>query len=53
MKDICLINYAVKGIKTLDEWAELAFYKKTISKDFSIKGYNIKGVYGTNGAGKS
>lgn len=53
MRDFYLINYAVKGIKTLDEWAKLSFYKKTISKDFNIEGYNIKGIYGTNGAGKS
>ena len=53
MRDIYLINYAVKGIKTLDEWAELSFYKKTISKNFNIRKYNIKGIYGSNGAGKS
>lgn len=53
MKDIYLISYAVKGIKNLDDWAELSFYKKTITKGFDIKNYNIKGIYGVNGAGKS
>lgn len=53
MENIYLINYAVKGIKNIDEWAELSFYKKTISKDFDIRKYNMKAVYGANGAGKS
>lgn len=53
MKDIYLINYSVKGIKALDEWVHLSFYKKTITNTFDIRNYNIKGIYGTNGAGKS
>lgn len=53
MKDVFLISYAVQGIKTLDKRIQLSFYKKTITKNYSIRGYNIKGIYGTNGAGKS
>lgn len=53
MNNIYLIRYAVKGIKNIDEWAELSFYKKTITKDFDIRKYNVKAIYGTNGAGKS
>ena len=53
MRNIYLINYAVKGIKNLDDWAELSFYNKTIRKPFSIRKFNVKGIYGTNGAGKS
>ena len=53
MRNIYLVNYAVKGIKNLDDWAELSFYNKTIRKPFSIKKFNVKGIYGTNGAGKS
>ena len=53
MKNIHLISYSVKGIKSLDKEAKLSFYKKTFKKDFSIRNYNIKGIYGTNGAGKS
>lgn len=53
MKNIYLINYAVKGIKTIDESVRLSFYKKTISKDYSVRGYNVKGIYGANGTGKS
>jgi len=48
-----ITKYAVKGIKSLDNWTELEFYKKTLTKDFSIQNYNIKGIYGVNGAGKS
>lgn len=48
-----ITKYAVKGIKSLDDWTELEFYKKTFTKDFNIRNYNIKGIYGVNGAGKS
>lgn len=53
MKDIYLTNYSVKGIKTLDELVSLSFYKKTITKNLETQEYNIKGIYGTNGSGKS
>lgn len=53
MKDIYLTNYSVKGIKTLDETVSLSFYKKTITKDMDTQEYNIKGIYGMNGSGKS
>lgn len=53
MNRIYLLRYAVKGIKNLDDWAVLSFYNKTIKKSFSIQKYNVKGIYGTNGSGKS
>lgn len=53
MKDIYLINYSVKGIKTLDQLVNLSFYKKTISKNMDTQNYNVKGIYGMNGSGKS
>ena len=53
MRDIYLIKYTVKGIKALDEEVTLSFYKKTITKEFNTLGYNIKGIYGMNGSGKS
>lgn len=53
MRLIYLINYSVKGIKSLDEDVKLSFYKKTISKNPDMNGYNIKGIYGMNGSGKS
>lgn len=53
MKDIYLINYSVKGIKSLDQLITLSFYKKTIPKNPDTQEYNIKGIYGMNGSGKS
>ena len=53
MKDINLINYAVKGIKSLDEKVNMSFYKKTLVGEDSFKNYNVKAIYGENGAGKS
>lgn len=53
MKDIYLLNYSVKGIKTLDQLVSLSFYKKIISKNPNTQDYNIKGIYGMNGSGKS
>ena len=53
MKDIFLVNYSVRGIKTLDKLVSLSFYKKIISKDFDTQEYNVKGIYGMNGSGKS
>ena len=53
MKDIYLINYSTKGIKTLDQLVSLSFYKKTISNHPDTQEYNIKGIYGMNGSGKS
>lgn len=53
MKDLYLVNYSVKGIKAIDELVSLSFYKKTITKEMDTQEYNIKGIYGTNGSGKS
>ena len=53
MKDIYLVSYSVKWIKTLDKLISLQFYKKTISKNPDTQEYNIKGIYGMNGSGKS
>lgn len=53
MKDIYLLNYSVKGIKTLDQLISLSFYKKVISKNPDTQDYNLKGIYGMNGSGKS
>lgn len=53
MKDIYLLNYSVKGIKSIDRKVTLSFYKKTISREMNTQNYNIKGIYGMNGSGKS
>ena len=50
---IFLLNYKVKGIKSLDQEVELSFAPKTITRKFNPSEYNIKGIYGMNGAGKS
>ena len=53
MKDIYLVNYSVRGIKTLDQLVSLSFYKKIIPNNPDTQEYNIKGIYGMNGSGKS
>ena len=53
MRYIYLVNYSVKGVKTLDNLVSLSFYKKTITKSPETQDYNIKGIYGMNGSGKS
>lgn len=53
MADIYLIKYSVKGIKAIDQLVSLSFYKKIIPKNTDTQAYNIKGIYGMNGSGKS
>lgn len=53
MVNIFLVNYKVQGIKNLDSMISLSFYKKTIRKPIDTEDYNIKGIYGMNGSGKS
>ena len=53
MKDVFLVNYSVRGIKTLDKLVSLSYYKKTISRNLDTQEYNVKGIYGMNGSGKS
>lgn len=50
MKNIFLVNYSVKGIKTLDQLVSLSFYKKIIPNNPDTQEYNIKGIYGMNGS---
>lgn len=53
MKNVYLINYSVKGIKTIDQLVSLSFYKRTVSNYPETQDYNIKGIYGMNGSGKT
>ena len=53
MKDRFLLNYRVSGIKNLTHEVSLSFYKKTITAPIHTEEYNIKGIYGVNGSGKS
>lgn len=53
MKDIYLVSYSVSGIKTIDQLVTLSFFKKTITANPDTQDYNVKGLYGINGSGKS
>ena len=53
MQDVFLTSYSVKGIKNLNQLITLDFYKKTITKSLDTQEYNLKGIYGMNGSGKS
>ncbi len=52
-RNVFLSEYSVRGIKTIDQTVSLSFYKKTISSPLNRREYNIKGIYGMNGSGKS
>lgn len=53
MEGIYLVNYKLNGIKTLDRDVDLSFYKRVIKRPIDFKDYNIKGIYGMNGTGKT
>ena len=53
MKDVFLTKYEVRGIKNLSDWVSLSFYRNTFSHNANLAGYNVKGIYGENGAGKT
>lgn len=53
MRLVYLTSYSVQGIKSLDQLITLSFYKKTITKNMNTQDYNVKGIYGMNGSGKT
>lgn len=53
MNGIHIVSLSIKGIKSLDNEVSLSFYKKDITPPYNFRDYNIKGVYGTNGSGKT
>ena len=53
MNKIYLTKFSVQGIKTLEKLITISFYKKTIDKELNTQDYNVKGIYGMNGTGKS
>lgn len=53
MDGFYLVNIKINGVKSLENDIVLSFYKKCISRHVDIKKYNIKGVYGKNGSGKT
>lgn len=48
-----LLNMKLSGVKNIEKEISVEFYKKTIEKDFSPRGYNVKAIYGENGSGKT
>ena len=47
-----LLNLKLNGIKNIEKEIEIDFYKKDL-KNFSPINYNIKGIFGPNGIGKT
>ena len=52
-KNFYILHLLVNGIKNLDQDVVLKFYKSTVGEKIDIQDYNIKGIYGENGVGKS
>ena len=48
-----LLKMIVNGVKNIDKSIELLFYRKTLTRNFDPSGYNVKAIYGANGAGKT
>ena len=48
-----LLKIKMRGIKNLSDTIELEFYKGSVRKGANFKNYNVKGIYGMNGSGKS
>lgn len=48
-----LLKMKVFGVKNIDKEIVLNFYKQTLSKTIDYENYNVKAIYGTNGAGKT
>lgn len=47
-----LLNLKLNGIKNIEKKIEIDFYKKDL-KNFSPINYNVKGIFGPNGIGKT
>ncbi len=48
-----LLKMDTYGMKSIDKKLEISFYKKTLKKEFSYEKSHVKGIYGSNGAGKT
>ena len=48
-----LLEYAISGIKSINKEIKISFYNNTLGKEIDMINYNIKAIYGENGAGKS
>lgn len=52
-RKVFLLSMKINGIKNIEKDIEINFYKDTIAKNFKSDKFNIKGIYGENGVGKS
>lgn len=48
-----ILGITVNGIKNIDKPCHLSFYKQTFKGKADFKDYNLKAIYGMNGAGKT
>ena len=50
--DFYLLEFRLKGIKNIEKEIAINFYKQDIRK-FNRENYNVKGIFGRNGIGKT
>ena len=50
--DFYLLEFRLKGIKNIEKKIAINFYKQDIRK-FNRENYNVKGIFGRNGIGKT
>ncbi len=48
-----LLSLSVSGIKNIENKIQIEFCGKTVDKSFTPEKYNVKGIYGENGSGKT
>ena len=47
-----LLEFGLNGIKNIEKTIEISFYKQDI-RNFNRENYNVKGIFGRNGIGKT
>ena len=50
--DFYLLEFRLNGIKNIEKTIEISFYKQDI-RNFNRENYNVKGIFGRNGIGKT
>ena len=50
--DFYLLEFRLKGIKNIEKEIAINFYKQDIRK-FNRENYNVTGIFGRNGLGKT
>ena len=48
-----LLNMSISGIKNIEKEIRIDFSGRNVDKNFKPEKYNIKGIYGENGSGKT